>query len=133
LICASIRHIVEAWEESATGDRTPLQLAASQSAATALLHPTVENRTAKLSLRDAALERWEPAGLELGAVPPRVSVEIEVSAVRSLWSQAAVHIGGSVDRRRAIRMTWTLELTDCGQPPWRLVASTSPAGGIPHA
>jgi len=132
LIAASVQHIVEAWEEAATGSSQPLRLVASQSAATALLRPRLGDQSANLVLRDARLERWTLTDLDLASARPRIRVELDVSAIRYLWADDAGYFGGSTDRRHGITVTWTLELTDDREHPWQLVASTNPATQIPH-
>jgi hypothetical protein len=132
LIAASVQHIVEAWEEAATGSSQPLQQVSSQAAATALLRPEVGDQSPNLALRDAMLERWQVTDLDLVSARPQIRVELDVSAVRYLWADGAGYVGGSTVRRHTITVTWTLELTDDPEHPWQLLTSTNPAREIPH-
>jgi hypothetical protein len=130
LISATVEHIVEAWEQATSGDPQPLRLVASQPAAAVLLEPLGE-KSARLALREAAVDRLEVTDLKLAATRPQVQLDLEVSAVRYLWAEASGYLGGSTDRRHTISMTWTLELTDDHDHPWQLLSSTSPADKIP--
>jgi hypothetical protein len=125
LIAASVQRVVEAWEESSTGSQQPLALVASQSAATALLHPDASDGEARLVVRDATVERCEPIELELSSTPPMVRLGVDVSAVRYLWDGAAP-IGGNIEARHPMSMSWTLELRDNREPPWQLLRTTNP-------
>lgn len=129
LIAASVQHIVEAWEESSTGSQQPLALVASQSAATALLHPDASDGEVRLVVRDAAVERCEPIELELSRTPPAVRLGVDVSAVRYLWD-GVCPIDGSIVARHPMSMSWTLELRDDREPPWQLLTSGSVGGTV---
>jgi hypothetical protein len=129
LIASAVEHIVEAWEEATTASSQPLEAVASPSAAQELLHP-LGGVSTKLALRQAKVDRWRVTDLCLTAASPYIEVELEVSAVRYLWSDRAGYAGGSTDRRRTITMTWTLELTDDQAQPWQLLTTTNPANQI---
>lgn len=129
LIAAAIEHIVEVWEEATTGSSQPLEAVASPSAAQALLHP-LGGVSTKLALRGAKVERWRLTDLCLTAASPQIKLELEVSAVRYLWSDGVGYAGGSTDRRHTITVTWTLELTGGQAQPWQLLATTNPANQI---
>ena len=129
LIAAAAGHIVEAWEEATTASSQPLEAVASPSAAQALLHP-LGGVSTKLALRHAKVDHCRLTDLRLTATSPQIELELEVSAVRYLWSAGAGYAGGSTDRRHTITMTWTLELSDDQAQPWQLLATTNPANQI---
>jgi hypothetical protein len=128
LLESTLRHVVEAWEEAGAGSQKPLQAVTSPAGLRAVLHPRAG---ARLIVRNAALDRWEPTALELGGHPRAVKVTVAVSAVRYLVSARGAHLGGSTELRHVMELEWTLALGGTRGPVWRLIASTNPAEGIP--
>lgn len=128
LIAAELAHLVEAWEGAVDGAEAPLEALASAEARTALLRPGHRTR---LVVRDAVLKSWEPTRLDLSRQPPAIEVRLEVEAVRYVVRDDGRAVAGNQTDPRRMTVTWTLELTEAGRAPWRLVASTSPAEAIP--
>jgi hypothetical protein len=128
LVAAQIAHLVEAWEEAATGSPAPLAALTSAEALTALLQPGPGKR---MVIRDATLTSWEPVRLELSEQPPMIVTRVEIKAERYVVTDDGAHRAGNDNERRDIILIWKLELTDNNRAPWRLVSSSNPAQGIP--
>lgn len=132
LIDATIRHIVEAWEEAGTGSQRPLASLASPEAFQMLLHPPLGDPRNRLVLRDAVVARYEPTRLVLASQPPELEIAITVSAVRYiLASVSRTHVGGSVEIRHEMQLEWTLAVSTSKTTPWQLTRTTNPAEEIP--
>ncbi len=100
-IAATLRGVVEAWEESTTGSETPLRARATEAAAQQLLAPETGWASARLILRDATLTGWKPLAVDT-ADPPRVTLTATVTAVRYLIDGATgAALAGARDIRRA--------------------------------
>lgn len=128
LIADQLAHLVEVWEEAVTGSAAPLEAVADANAVSALLYPAADRR---LIIRDAVLKSWEPMRLELSQRPPTIVVNVVVEACRYVVSDDGIRRAGNDDVRREISLTWTLQLTDATDAPWRLVKSSNPAAGMP--
>jgi hypothetical protein len=128
LLDATIEHVVQAWEVASNGGDGALRTVASEEAAQLLVAPTPGER---LVLRDARIETWEPRALVLSTTPPKLEINLTVSAVRYLVIKPTRrHVGGSVDARHEITLTWTLVLRTSASSPWRLIHTTSPAASL---
>jgi hypothetical protein len=132
LLGAAVGHLVDAWEEAATGSLEPLSRVASREACEQLLQPQGRASGMRMMLQDASLERWEPIAFDAKCEPPRVVVSVTVAAVRYVVSTASgEHLAGSTEFRRPIPLSWTLELSESHPVSWRLRASSNPAAEIP--
>jgi hypothetical protein len=127
LIAAELAHLVEAWEAAVTGPEAPLEQLASDDARAALLYP---GTSARLVVRDAVLKAWEPTELHLTRHPPTIETTVDVEAVRYVAGDDGTHLAGNMTDPRRIKLTWTLELTESAEVPWRLVSSSDPAAAI---
>ena len=127
LIAAELAHLVEAWEEAATGSEVPLAQLANEEARTALLRP---GHRIRLVTQDAELKSWKPTKLDLSRQPPAIEVRLDVEAVRFVTTEHGGHITGDESARRRMALAWVLELTSSSQTPWRLISSNNPAEAI---
>ena len=130
LLEARIRHIVGAWEEASTGAIEPLAAVASPEGAGELLYPGSEGRSpsCRWVLRDAVIDAWAASELRIVAVPYRVTIDLLLSAIGYLvdWPSGTYRAGNPA-RRRQMRLSWTLELSDATPAGWQLVASSDPS------
>lgn len=129
LLSASIAHIVQAWEEACSGSPKPLALVTSPEAFDALLRPAPGDETRRLLIKNAVVDRWDPTGLVLSAVPPEIEISLTVSAVRFIVENldGSTHAVGSIDGRYPFDLSWTLALTNAKPAAWALAATTNPA------
>jgi hypothetical protein len=127
LLGAALAHLLETWETAVTGSEDPLAERASPEARDALLRPGPD---AQVFVRDAVLKSWEVIALHVDRKPPAVDVEVHIEAVRYLVRyETAIRAGNATDVLPA-KLTWTLELTDSTEVPWRLVGSSDASTGI---
>lgn len=132
LLDLTITHLVEAWEEAGTGSAEPLLAVASTGTCRLLLHPPARDPRRRLILQDAAVERWVATKLSLASYPPRLGLEVTVSAVRYIVaSDTGAHVSGSVEIRHRMQLDWTLTLADGSATPWQLTDTSNPAEGLP--
>ena len=128
---ATLTALVEAWDESATDSRQPLQKRATDTVVAQLLAPHTSWPSARLALLDPALTEWRPVTITT-ADPAEVTVEATVTAVRYLVDPAGTPIAGATDIRHEIELRWTLRQTE-GNPSWQLAETSNPATEIPGA
>ena len=83
-----------------------------------------------MRVHDAKLKHWKPVALDLTAEPPRVNVEVTVSAVRYVIIGGGL-TGGNTHDKRDMQLRWALELSDAPSMPWQLAASSDPSDDIP--
>jgi hypothetical protein len=132
LLSARIAHIVQAWEEACTGSPKPLAYVTSPEAFDALLHPRSSDRTRRMIIRDAVVDRWEPTELVLSGASPEIKISLTVSAVRYLLGNLDVtRAGHTTSARHHIALGWTLALTHSKPAAWALAITTNPARDVP--
>src|SRR5581483_1206841 len=128
LIDATIRHLLDAWEEE-TLDRTGrLGLLVTESSHQQLLAVSDQDPAVQFAIRDIELTGWEPIAIDPDRVPPSVTVRVSIKASRFLTNEVNAIISGTSTTRHAIELHWTLELTDHPAALWRLADSQSVAG-----
>jgi hypothetical protein len=127
LIATELAHLIEAWEGAVSGSEAPLAELASTEARDALLRPGPNRR---LVVHDAVLKSWEATRLDLSGRPPAIEVALVVEATRSVVRDDGRAVVGNQTEARQLALTWTLELTDSAQDPWRLATSNNPAESI---
>lgn len=122
LLASAISHILDAWEEASHGSSAPLHEVATPAATDALLHP--DGPQQRRFLVDPTLDRWEVLDINTRAHPPSVVVSIHLTAAS--YEADEQHVTGSDRDRRALSLTWTLELRDGDDqsPHWQLAAAT---------
>ena len=116
----AVRRAVEAWAQAVDGDDAPLASVAEPEARRDLLYPGGSDRT-RLVVRGPKVERIRIVGLDAGAVPPTMTVEVDVHGARYLEDRdTAAVVAGSRSRRTGFTERWTFALTDDPQQPWRI-------------
>jgi len=128
LIDATIRHLLDAWEQE-TLDHAPRL--APRTAATArrqLLHPAGDDPSERFAIRDVELAGWEPIAVDPDQAPPCMTLSVSITAIRFVTDAKDVIIAGTSTIRHAIELHWKLELA--GQPDvlWQLADSRSISG-----
>lgn len=133
LVHAVLRHIVEAWEEASTGTPQPLHDLCGEDATCELLQPAPRNPAIRFVITEPGLEDWHPIRLEVAAHPARMTVSVDITAIRYLANAATgEHLAGNPEYRHPLQLIWTLALCQARTDPWRLIATTNPAAGIPN-
>ncbi|HEY2214897.1 MAG TPA: hypothetical protein VGH31_07570, partial [Acidimicrobiales bacterium] len=127
LIQAELTHLLSAWEGAAVGSEAPLEVLANDQAREALLRPRQGQR---LIVRDVVLKSWQPTKLNLSQDPPSIEATLEVEAVRYVVNDVGRALAGNPTLAQSVPLTWTLELTESAETPWRLSTSDVPAQSI---
>ena len=123
------RRAVQAWAQAVDGDDTALLALASPGAAHELLHPGDRSGRTRLVVRGPQVKAIRVTGLDAGAEPPTMSVEVDVEGRRYLEERDTTAVlAGSRSRRVRFTERWTLGLSDDPGQPWRIAAAAaSPA------
>jgi hypothetical protein len=124
------RRAVDAWAKAVDGDDGPLAAVAAPQARQELLHPGGSERT-RLVVRGPRVSRIRIMGLDAAAVPPTMTVEVDVQGARYLEDRdTAAVVSGSRSRRREFTEHWTFALTDDPQQPWRISGVRAAAASL---
>jgi predicted lipid-binding transport protein (Tim44 family) len=128
---AAVRRAVAAWAAAVDGADRDLLDVATPEAASALLHPGDASGKTRLVIRGPRVQRLEVAALDPAAVPPTMTVEVEVSGHRYVEDRdTAAVLSGSKSRATAVVERWTLALAGPDDRPWQVVGV---AGSDVHA
>ena len=123
----AVRRAVEAWAQAVDGDDAPLAAVAEPAAMRELLHPGGSDQT-RLVVRGPQVTRIRIVGLDAAAVPPTMTVEVDVRGARYLEDRdTAVVVAGSKSRPAGFTERWTFALTEDPQQPWRICRAGSDA------
>ena len=130
LIESTLMRIVEAWADIGVAGVGPLREVASDEAIELLSHPARAPKE-HLHVRDLSLDWWELTELEDTQTGPRLTVALQVTAVRYVVSRHnGRRLAGSDQRFQPIQLIWTLA-GHPAEPTWTLVHTTDPAAEIP--
>jgi len=122
LLEATLRRVVEGWEELTYGSQRPLEKVAAGTAVQALMYGG--GGRGRHFIRDAELLSWEALDVSTSGTPElrlRVEIKGEIS------TDGRPTAGGG--RRRKHTLIWTLRLFRAagGDTAWRLVSSSEPS------
>jgi predicted lipid-binding transport protein (Tim44 family) len=121
------RRAAKAWAQAVDGDDDALLELASPTAARELLHPGDPSARTRLVVRGPQIKTIRITGLDAGAEPPTMTLEVDVEGRRYLEDRDTTDVlAGS--RSRTVRFTerWRFALSDDRSKPWR-IAAASPA------
>jgi predicted lipid-binding transport protein (Tim44 family) len=128
---AFVRRAVAAWAAAIDGADRDLLDVATPDAAGELLHPGDPSGRTRLVIRGPRVQRLQVAALDPAAVPPTMTVEVEVSGRRYVEDRdTAAVLSGSKSRPATVAERWTLALAGPDDRPWQVVAV---AGSDVHA
>jgi hypothetical protein len=121
LLEATIKHVLDAWEQSSDGSNRALTEVATKNAIRSLEHPGGPG--GHRYVRDVSLSRWEVAGLN--PTPERPTAQVAVRIKAATYRSDGRRLSGSDRRRRRLSLLWTLKLDAdrAGGPRWLLDAS----------
>jgi hypothetical protein len=127
----AVRRAVQAWAQAIDGDDAPLAAVAEPEARRELLHPGGSDLT-RLVVRGPKVTRIRIVGLDAGAVPPTMTVEVDVHGARYLEDRdTAAVVAGSRSRTTGFTERWTFALTEDSRQPWRICrAGTGAAASL---
>jgi predicted lipid-binding transport protein (Tim44 family) len=113
------RRAVQAWAQAIDGDDGPLRAVAEPAAVQELLHPGDPSGETRLVVRGPRVKQIRIVGLDAAAVPPSMTVEVDVHGARYLEDRdTASVVAGSKSRPIDFTERWTFGLTDDAQQPW---------------
>jgi predicted lipid-binding transport protein (Tim44 family) len=126
----AVRRAVQAWAMAVDGDDAPLAAVAEPEARRELLHPGGSDRT-RLVVRGPKVTQIRIVGLDAAAVPPKMTVAVDVRGARYLEDRdTAAVVSGSRSRSTGFTERWTFALTDDSQQPWRICGAGAAASVI---
>jgi predicted lipid-binding transport protein (Tim44 family) len=118
------RRAVAAWAEAVDGDDAQLNAIAHRGAARELLHPGDPSASTRLVVRGPQVRQIRIVGLDAGATPPTMSIEVDLTGRRYIEDRSsAMVIAGSQTRAANFTEQWTFALDGPPAQPWRLVAA----------
>jgi predicted lipid-binding transport protein (Tim44 family) len=116
------RRAVSAWAEAVDGADSPLQAIAHPDAVRELLHPG--GGSTRLVVRGPKVKQIRIVGLDAGANPPSMSIEVELAGRRYIEDRATTSVvSGSRSRETSFTEHWTFALDGPPAQPWRLAAA----------
>lgn len=121
------RRAVAAWADAVDGDDAALLALAGRDAAQQLLHPGDPSRRTRLVVRGPRVKQIRIAGLDAGAEPPTMTIDVEIAGRRYLEDRdTTAVVTGNKSRERTFSEHWTLALDGDGSNPWRIARVGSP-------
>jgi predicted lipid-binding transport protein (Tim44 family) len=121
------RRAVSAWAEAIDGADTELKKIATPEATNDLLHPGDPSQRTRLVVRGPQVSKIRITGLDAGAEPPTMSIEVEIKGRRYIEDRDTTQvIAGNASRATAFTEHWTLALNGDDAEPWRIVAVGTP-------
>ena len=120
------RRAVAAWAEAVDGDDAALSKLADPKVVQELLYPNDPSGHIRLVVRGPKVNRIRVVGLDAGATPPTMTIEVDVQGHRYLQDRdTAAVVGGSKARSTGFTERWTFALSDDERQPWRICAAGS--------
>jgi predicted lipid-binding transport protein (Tim44 family) len=119
------RRAVAAWAEAVDGNDRALLALARTDAAYALLHP--EGGGTRLVVRGPQVQQIRIVALDAGALPPTMTIDVELSGRRYLEDRdTAAIVSGSQTRTVKFTEHWTLALEGSDEQPWQIAQVGAP-------
>jgi predicted lipid-binding transport protein (Tim44 family) len=124
------RRAVAAWAEAVDGDDAALLAISDQGAAQELLYPGDPSKRTRLVVRGPHVKQIRITALDAAAVPPTMSVEVDLEGRRYLENRDTTTIvAGSQSRATSFSEHWTLALSGDASEPWRIASVDAPVMG----
>jgi predicted lipid-binding transport protein (Tim44 family) len=125
------RRAVAAWAEAVDGSDAQLRAIASPDAVRELLHPGDPSQRTRLVVRGPKVRQIKIVGLNAGADPPTMSIEVELEGRRYVEDrQTTAIVAGSQTHATSFTERWTFALDGDSRQPWRIAAVGAP---VPQA
>jgi predicted lipid-binding transport protein (Tim44 family) len=124
------RRAVDAWAQAVDGDPAVLSGLATSEATSELLYGAGGSAgRARIVVRGPVVNRIRIIGLDAGAEPPTMTVEVDITGRRYLEDRDTTAVlAGSRSRATSFTERWTFALTDDQSQPWRITAAAAPVG-----
>jgi predicted lipid-binding transport protein (Tim44 family) len=122
------RRAAKAWAEAVDGDDARLHSIAHGTAVNDLLHPGDPSHRTRLVVRGPEVRKIRITGLDAGAQPPTMTIDVELHGRRYIEDRdTAAILSGSQSRATTFRERWTFALDGDARQPWLLNAVGTPA------
>ena len=123
------RRAVQAWADAIDGDDTSLRRIASPSATRSLLYAGDTSEHVRIVVRGPTVNRIRIVGLDAGAEPPTMTIEVDLTGRRYLEDRDTTAVlAGSRSRSTSFTERWTLALNGDQADPWRITSVAAPVG-----
>ena len=121
------RRAAQAWAEAVDGDDARLRSVAHGQAVRELLYPGDPSERTRLVVRGPKVERIRITGLDAGAQPPTMTIEVQLHGRRYLEDRDTTAVlAGSQSRATTFTENWTFALDGDSRQPWLLAAVATP-------
>lgn len=125
------RRAVTAWAEAVDGDDARLRSLAHGQAVRELLHPGDPSGRTRVVVRGPGVKRIRIIGLDAGAHPPTMSVEVEIEGRRYIEDRDTTAVlAGSQSHATKFTERWTFALDGDARQPWLIAGVGAP---VPQA
>jgi predicted lipid-binding transport protein (Tim44 family) len=125
----AVRRTVDAWAQAIDGNDAILTRIATPAAARDLLYGGDAGSRTRLVVRGPEIKRIRIVGLDAGAEPPTMTVEVDMTGRRYLEDRdTTAVVAGSKSRASSFTERWTLSLDGDNSQPWRITAVAAPVG-----
>jgi predicted lipid-binding transport protein (Tim44 family) len=125
------RRAVAAWMEAVDGGDEQLRAIAGPEAVHELLHRGDPNEQTRLVVRGAKLQQIRITGLDAGAEPPTMTIDVDLRGRRYIEDRDTTRVlAGNPARESSFTERWTLALTGDAEQPWRIVSAGAPASAV---
>jgi predicted lipid-binding transport protein (Tim44 family) len=123
------RRAVGAWAEAVDGNDADLRKIATPQATRDLLYPGDASGRTRLVVRGPSVNRIRIIGLDAGANPPTMTIEVDLTGRRYLEDRDTTAVlAGSRSRATGFTERWTMALDGDQSQPWRITAVAAPVG-----
>jgi predicted lipid-binding transport protein (Tim44 family) len=123
------RRAAAAWAEAVDGDDARLRSIAHGQAVRDLLHPGDPSESTRLVVRGPEVRRIRILGLDAGAQPPTMTIEVELHGRRYIEDRDTTAIlAGSQSRATTFTERWTFALDGDARQPWLMASASATAG-----
>jgi predicted lipid-binding transport protein (Tim44 family) len=123
------RRAVDAWAQAIDGDDANLRKIATPAATRDLLYAGDTSERIRLVVRGPVVNRIRIVGLDAGAEPPTMTIEVDLTGRRYLENRdTTAVVAGSRSRATSFTERWTLALNGDKAEPWRITSVATPVG-----
>jgi predicted lipid-binding transport protein (Tim44 family) len=123
------RRAVQAWADAIDGDDTSLRRIATPSATRSLLYAGDTSEHVRMVVRGPVVNRIRIVGLDAGAEPPTMTIEVDLTGRRYLEDRDTTAVlAGSRSRATSFTERWTMALNGDQAQPWRITSVAAPVG-----
>lgn len=125
------RRAVAGWADAVDGPDDALLAVATPAAAHDLLYPGDPSERVRLVVRGLSIRRIRVVGLDAGADPATMTIDIDLRGRRYLEDRDTTRVvAGSATRLAGFTERWTLAVTGDADEPWRIVTVQTPATAV---